>query len=270
MKRANLAAFLNMISGLLRWLGRQTPSIRYVRAIPNRLLKPLHLALGLEGGVVDVLGFKMCLEPKECVDGNLWFAPHLYDRDEINFLLERMPQDGVFVDVGANIGFWSLYFAHVFPRAKICAIEANPATFLVLRENIEINAFRNIMPLHVGVSDNVGELPLYCNDTGNRGGDSFADYADNRNRCVMVAVKPLADILASAGIERVDVMKMDIEGFEERVLTRFFAEAPRGLWPRFICAEVSHVPKVVFLLQKFGYRIALSERENCVFELGQV
>jgi FkbM family methyltransferase len=269
MKPSNFSPFQNVISGLLRWLGRQTPNIRYVRAISNRLLKPLHSVLGFEGGVVDVLGFKMRLEPKECVDGNLWFAPHLYDRAEISFLLERMPQDGVFVDVGANIGFWSLYFAHVFPLAKICAIEANPATFLVLRENIEINAFRNIMAFHVGVSDNVGELPLYCNDTGNRGGDSFADYADNRNRCVMVAVKPLANILASAGIERVDVMKMDIEGFEERVLTRFFAEAPRGLWPHFICAEVSHVPKVVSLLQKVGYRLALSATENCVLELRQ-
>ncbi len=260
---------LSMTSGLLRWIGRQIPNIRYVRAIPNRLLKPLHSTLGFEGGVVDVMGFKMRLEPRECVDGNLWFAPHLYDKAEISFLQVRMPQDGVFVDVGANIGFWSLYFSHAFPLAKIHAIEANPDTFHVLRENIEINAFRNIMPLHIGVSDNVGELPLYCNDTGNRGGDSFADYANNRSRCVMVAVKPLADIFVSAGIEKVDVMKMDIEGLEEKVLTRFFAEAPRGLWPRFICAEVSHVPEVVSLLQKVGYHLALSARENCVFELEQ-
>jgi FkbM family methyltransferase len=269
MQITNLTGFSSMMSALLRWLGRQTPNIRYVRGIPNRLLKPLHLACGIEGGVVDVLGFKMRLEPRECVDGDLWFAPHLYDRTEIRFLQKRMAEDGVFVDVGANIGFWSLLFAHVFPRARICAIEANPATFHVLRENIEINAFRNITSFNVGVSDNVGELPLYCNVTGNRGGDSFALYAAHRSRSVMVPVKPLAAILSDAGLETVDVMKMDIEGFEERVLTRFFAEAPRSLWPRFVCVEISHVPQVVVLLQKMGYSLALSARENSVFELGR-
>ncbi len=269
MKLTNIIGHPDLISGLLRWLGRHTPDIRYVRAIPNRLLKPLQLYLGCEARVVDVLGFKMRLDPRECVDGNLWFAPHLYDRAEISFLQERMPQDGVFVDVGANIGFWSLYFSHAFPRAKVYAIEANPSTFQILRENVEINAFTNCMPIHIGVSDSIGELPLYCNDAGNRGGDSFADYyANYRNRYVMVAVKPLAEILTVAGVGKVDVMKMDIEGFEDRVLTRFFAESPRALWPRFICAEVTQVPQVVSRLKKMGYRLVLSAKENSVFELG--
>ena len=60
---------------------------------------------------------------------------------------------------------------------------------------------------------------------------------------------------------------MDIEGFEERVLTSFFDEAPRTLWPRYICAEILHVPKVTLLLQHKGYRLILMARENSVFEL---
>lgn len=256
-----------MMSQVLRWIGHQIPNIRYVRAIPNRILKPLHEVFGLGGGVVDVLGFAMRLDPHECVDGGLWFAPHLYDRAEIGFLLHRFPTQGIFLDVGANIGFWSLRFAHAFPRANIFAIEANQATFQVLRENIQINDFRNITPVHVGVSDEFGKLPLYCNDTGNRGGDSFVFGVAGRNRSTVVPVKPLAAILADAGLVSVDVMKMDIEGFEERVLTRFFLEAPRSLWPRFICAEILHVPQVAALLQNTGYRLVLTARENSVFAL---
>ena len=63
-------------------------------------------------------------------------------------------------------------------------------------------------------------------------------------------------------------MKMDIEGFEEKVLKRFFEEAPRGMWPNFICAEILHVPEVVSLLKKNGYKLRLKARENSVFELG--
>lgn len=258
-----------MISKLLHWIGHQIPNIRYVRAIPNQILKPLHRLFGLGGGVVDVLGFKMRLDPKECVDAGLWFAPHLYDCAEMNSLLHGFPNQGVLLDVGANIGFWSLRFAYTFPQASIYAIEANPITFQVLFENIQINKFHNITPVHVGVSDGFGEFPLYRNDTGNRGGDSFALGMTGRNRSVMVPVKPLATILADAGLTSIDVMKIDIEGFEERVLTSFFSEAPRSLWPRFICAEVTHLPQVVTLLQSVGYYLVLAARENNVFALGQ-
>jgi FkbM family methyltransferase len=256
-----------MISQLFRWIGHHTPNIRYVRAIPNRILRPLHKFFGLGGGVVDVLGFKMRLDPKECVDTNLWFTPHLYDRAEINSLLPEFPFQGVLLDVGANIGFWSLRFASTFPQASIYAIEANPSTFQVLCENIQINKFHNITPLHVGVSDSFGELPLYCNDNGNRGGDSFALGKTEGNRSVMVPVKPLIAILADAGLTRIDVMKIDIEGFEERVLPIFFSEAPHSLWPRFICAEVVHLPQLTTLLQSVGYRSVLAARENNVFTL---
>ena len=267
MKFVDSFDFQKMMRGVLRWIGRQTPNIPFIRAIPNRILKPLHFAMGLNGGVVNVLGFKMYLEPSECVDGNLWFSPQLYDRAEIRFLLARMPHDGVFVDVGANIGFWALYFSYFHPKSRICAIEANPATFTVLLKNIEINAFRNILPILVGVSDHFGELPLYCNDNGNRGADSFADYANDRARRLMVDVKPLLSILISSGEDRIDVMKIDIEGFEDRVLMRFFSEAPNRLWPHFICAEISRVPQVIPLLQNKGYRTVFSAGENCVFEL---
>jgi len=92
-----------LIKTLLRLIGRAVPDIRFVRAIPNRILKPLHKALGFDGGIVNVLGFQMRLDPNECVDGWLWFSPHLYDRIEIDFLMKHFPNDGVFLDVGANI-----------------------------------------------------------------------------------------------------------------------------------------------------------------------
>lgn len=256
-----------MIKKLLRLVGHHVPDIRYIRAIPNRILKPLHMALGLGSGVVEVMSFKMKLNPQECVDGWLWFSPHLYDRVEIGFLLKHFPPDGVFLDVGANIGFWSLRFAHANPGARVFTIEANPLTFQVLNENIELNHLENVVSLQVGVSDSVGELSLYCNITGNRGGDSFSSYAEGRENAVKVGVKPLANIFREAGITKVDVMKMDIEGFEERVLRTFFQEASRSSWPRYICAEILHAPEIVKLLQKKGYQVCVRSRENSVFKL---
>ncbi len=258
-----------MITGLLRWVGHRVPDIRYVRAIPNQILMRLHNSMRLNGGLVDVLGFKMRLDPRECVDAQLWFAPHLYDKREIDFLFQRFPQTGVFLDVGANVGFWSLRFSQAFPSASIYSIEANPSTFQLLQENIHVNNFTNIKPLNVGVSDDFGELPLYCNDTGNRGGDSFVVGSDHRKRTVIVTVKPLYAIITDLHVKTIDVLKMDIEGLEEKVINQFLVDAPVNLWPRLICAEISHAPSVMESLEAVGYRLALKARENRIYELDQ-
>lgn len=252
----------------MRWIGKQIPSIRYIRAIPNRILKPIHKIFRLGGGVVDVMGFVMRLDPQECVDGNLWFAAHLYDRLEIDFLLHKFPKQGVFLDVGANIGFWSLRFAHVFPEASVYAIEANPSTYNILCENIQLNNFCNIKPIHVGVFNEFGVLPLYLNNTGNRGGDTFIP-TNGRNTCVMVPTKPLISIINDYNIPRIDAIKIDIEGLEEKTLECFFREAPRNLWPHFICAEISHILQLSKLLYLYNYHLVLSTQENSVFELIQ-
>lgn len=257
-----------MLSKVLRWVGHLTPDIRYVRAIPNRILKPLHHLLGLSGGVVKVLGFSMRLEPSECIDGNLWFKPHLYDRREIEYLLQRFPEEGVFIDLGSNIGFWSLRFAAEFNQSRIYAIEANPVTFQTLCENIKINDYSNIIPINIGVSDEYGIFPLYCNDTGNRGGDSFSICFSERNLIINVNVMPLSAILIDYGIGSVDLLKIDVEGLEETVLKKFFSEAPQSLWPKFVCAEISHVPQVIDIMKTKGYRLVFTTNENCVFVLG--
>lgn len=262
-----IGIFRHSLEAILFWLGRQIPNIPIVKAIPNRVLKPIHLLLNQKSIVVSVLGFRMRLNPAECVDGNLYFSPQLYDKNEIQWLKNKMPDDGVFVDVGGNIGFWSLYFASMFPRSKVIVIEANPDTFNILNENILINDYLNIMSIQLGVSDEFGKFDLWCNDLGNRGADSFVSYANDNKRCIKVLVKPLLEILISAGVSKIDILKIDIEGFEMRVLTRFFSEAPFSIWPEYICAEISHVPEIISLLENHGYKMVLSIGENCIFEM---
>jgi FkbM family methyltransferase len=259
--------FIKILVYLLRLIGQHIPNISLVRAIPNRILKPIHLQFNRDIRVVDVLGFKMKLDPAECVDGNLYFSPQLYDKNEIMYLIKKMPKDGVFVDVGGNIGFWGLYFSSILPKSKIFVIEANPDTCNVLRENISLNRFSNITLINVGVSDECGKMDLWCNDDGNRGADSFLGVDIDMKRSISVIVKPLFQVLLEAGASRMDVMKIDIEGFELKVLTKFFLDAPHELWPRFICVEVSHDNNVIFALENLGYKNLIAVGENCVFEL---
>ncbi|MGQ9881706.1 MAG: FkbM family methyltransferase, partial [Armatimonadota bacterium] len=144
--------------------------------------------------MVDVLGIKMYLNPAETVDGNLWFAPHLYDRKELSYLFKRFPSNGVLVDVGAYIGFWSILFARHFPQSTVIAIEANPTTFQRLIENIKLNHLTNIRAVNVGAADKEGVLPLSIGYHCNLGSASFVLH-HREGYTLDVQVKPLMDSL---------------------------------------------------------------------------
>jgi FkbM family methyltransferase len=253
----------SILKNMFRLLGRMTPNIRFLRAFPNLVLWPLHNRLGLGGGVAPVLGFFMQLDPRECVDAGLWFAPHLYDAKEISFLQKRY-RGGVFLDIGANIGFWSIYFAYRFPDALVYAIEANPTTFKILEENIGINGLSNVRTFNIGIAGCSGEMSLYLNETGNRGGDSLKPMTGNR-RAISVPVLSLQSFLEQNVSAPIEMMKMDIEGMEHEALVSIFKASDDRYLPKYICAEISHSLDLVKLLREHGYHVLSSGRENCVF-----
>lgn len=83
---------------------------------------------------------------------------------------------------------------------------------------------------------------------------------------------PLLDILEQQGIERLMGIKLDIEGFEARVLRAFFCAGSSLLHPDFVILEVnpcySNLGSPVDILQDYGYRLALDCGLNMIFERG--
>lgn len=255
---------------LWMFVGRHLPDVPHATAVINRVCKPIYLRKPREAAVADVLGLKMKLQPEQCVDGGLLFYPQLYDRYEIQFLREYLQPGDTFLDVGANIGFYSLQASQaVGETGRVLAIEADPFNYRKLSENLTLNALDNVTALNVGVSDKHETLRL-CNESqDNRGGNSFLLQTDNG---VEVQCEPLLDILNGQGIQSVAAMKMDIEGFEFRVLTPFFAQAPVSLHPRIIITEFSpdYVERAggstLELIQANGYTLKHQAKENYIFE----
>lgn len=248
---------------LLRQLGRTLPDIKYVRSIATRILRPLHNRWVPGGETVDVLGFRMELDPKECVDSALWFTPDHYDRIERHYVESNVPA-GTFLDVGANVGFWSLFLASRFADSRIFAVEANPRTFEILKRNIGINNFEHVIPIGCGVGREPGTFPLYLNETGNRGGDTLSPDVGN-GASIQVPVARLSDILRDRRVERVEFMKIDIEGMEGAVFDDLKANLSPAAWPKVVCAETVFCPELPGLLASMGYRKCVSGRENSIY-----
>jgi len=218
--------------------------------------------------IFQVNGMRMELDPCQCMDGALLFYPHLYDRMEIGFLRQTLAGGGVFVDAGANIGYYTLVASHLSDRVYAICIEADPSTFVRLERNIALNGLTNVVAVHAGISNKRERLTLWRNEGGNLSGNSFDPSYESGNG-VAVECDTLHQLLVAHGVDRIDVIKLDIEGFERRVLKKFFAES--AIRPEYVIIEENPAydedGACGRLLREHRYRVLCSAGVNRIYKL---
>jgi FkbM family methyltransferase len=217
---------------------------------------------------VETFGARMRLYPyNNTSEKRILFTPQFFDPAERAFLANYMTEDMCFVDIGANVGAYTLFVgALAGARARILAIEPNPLIFERLTYNIRQNPFATVKALDCAVADRNGEITLFLAQ-GNHGETSVR--ISDAGEAIKVHAKTLKDILTGEAYPRVDALKIDIEGAEDVVLEPFFREAPPALWPRLIlCARPSTPWSVDLerLLPAYGYRELLRSRANIIWE----
>jgi len=159
-----------------------------------------------------------------------------YNLDELNFLRAHVSQGGVFVDVGANVGTYALALAsQVGSAGKVIAIEPHPVTHARLAFNRTSSGLSQVVLVAAAAGPSDGEL-LIETDGDNLGASHVASGAPSSN-AIKVPSRRLQRILKDAEVAKVDALKIDVEGFEDRVLTGFFEQAPAALWPGAVVIE---------------------------------
>lgn len=164
------------------------------------------------------------------------------------------------VDVGAHIGTFALRAARrVGPTGRVVACEPSPATLELLRRNVSENrlAWVSIQPVAAAEAEGSAELGVAREGEDNPAADTLLPASGRRR--VPVRLRRLDDILAEAGVSTVNLLKIDAEGAELRVLEG----APRTLArTRRVVMEI-HPPgvdpdRVVRLLEAAGFSCRLS------------
>jgi FkbM family methyltransferase len=159
-----------------------------------------------------------------------------YNVEELDFLRAQTPAAGVFVDVGANVGTYALALArHVGAGGKVIAIEPHPVTHARLAFNRAASGFTQVSLVAAAAGPADGELLIETD--GDNLGASHVVTGEHAGNAIKVPSLRLQRILADAAVDRIDALKIDVEGFEDRVLTGFFREAPPSLWPRAVVIE---------------------------------
>jgi FkbM family methyltransferase len=159
-----------------------------------------------------------------------------YNIEELDFLRSYTPVGGVFIDVGANVGTYAMALArHVGPSGKVIAIEPHPVTHARLAFNRTASDFDQVILVAAAAGPADGELMIETD--GDNLGASHIVSGEPGSGAFKVPSRRLQRILEDAGVIHVDALKIDVEGFEDRVLTGFFKEAPASLWPAAVVIE---------------------------------
>lgn len=221
---------------------------------------------------MDVHGFRMRLDPDEYLDRELIFTPQLYDREMLDFLRGRLKPGDDFLDAGANVGVFSLVASRlVGTGGRVLAVDADPRTFEVLRRNLDLNDAKNVVAVNEGLGEREETLLFSKGPAGMRGVGTFI-HDDPSG--IPVPCRPLWTVMQQHGFRRLAGAKLDIEGFEFRVLRRFLEDAPREAWPGFVLVErLPHAVgkaggDVVELLRTRGYRVEWSHGADHIMTLG--
>lgn len=256
-----LGAFLSFV--------RMTP---LKRGITRRHLMKFMLKRIDHPVITDFRGVPIILRLDNTTEQKALFG--YYDLIELDFLKEQALRvdDPVFVDLGANAGFYTQNFL-ALGRGTVLAIEPNPKMIKRIVENDK----------HLSaVGHAKARLIIEDCAVGPEHGEAFLDLsqgfgaANIKNsagaQTLPVRVAPLTDVLQKHGIKKIDIMKVDVEGYEDRALGPFFESADPSLYPRRIVIEHTSTDRwekdLFALLQERGYRTLRRTRGNLLLEYG--
>ena len=258
-----------------------------MRSLPNNWLG-LRLAILLRRMVtmrpraafdVELWGLRLRLYPvgNGCEKKAL-FTPQMYDVTERGVLAEaierRLAAGGsfTFIDVGANVGLYSLFVAtRVRARGRIIALEPQPAILDRLRFNLSANPQLGIEVQPLAVSDHEGTATLRIDRDDSGGTRIDRDMAPDGAETVAVRCRPLLAILNDAGVTAIDALKIDVEAAEDLVLVPFLRDAPASLLPRLVLIEDTSGywrTDVFALLAQHGYTVFARSRHNLALRHG--
>jgi FkbM family methyltransferase len=138
--------------------------------------------------------------------------------EHTSFLLTlSFADDDVILDIGANIGWYSIVLKHnIRPKVTFYAFEPEPLNFELLTKNIAHNHITNIEAVNKAVAEKSGQSTLFLYHPKNSGRHSLLDINPQTNKSIQVETVNIEDFLKGQGIDfkKIKLIKIDIEGYE--------------------------------------------------------
>ncbi|MFN0264995.1 FkbM family methyltransferase [Tepidamorphus sp. 3E244] len=192
---------------------------------------------------VNADGVKLRIYPTENFgDRQIAMTGALPEAEELALVAPHLPAGGTFIDIGANIGIYAILASRALgPRGRVLAFEPNARTGQKLAFNLAANACDNVTVHDCALGAEETTAQFFADGGKNAGRSSMLKEAvGDPETGVCVRVRPLSAVLAEEAIAAADLVKIDVEGYEDRVLVPYLAQVLPADLPRAILLEDAH------------------------------
>ncbi len=198
-----------------------------------------------------------------------WMGYHEFN--EWRYLNRFLKQDMVFIDVGSNQGEYALFAAKRLTQGKVVAFEPVDKFYQQLCDNISLNRFNNLLTMNCGLSASPGSLPIYMtgelNAMEHEGLATLYPTTERGHFVQEIQLKVFDDLIDSLAIDRMDLVKIDVEGAELSALQGM--RKSLGKFKPYVLLEMNEIT-----FKAAGYELAtvvdfFKELNYSIFKIGR-
>ena len=189
--------------------GRGLTKYSFIRKVKHYSLS------NLQTDYAEVFGNKLFLSKKGLALSISHYGT--YEELESKIMEEKIEMGNIVVDVGANIGLHTLNMARIVgSTGQVFAFEPDPSNFEILKKNVKINNYKNIILEQKAVGDKHGRTTLYQSD--HPGKHRIFPQTEQAKSQVQVELTNLDNYFDSDMTDKINFIKIDVEGLEFSVL----------------------------------------------------
>ncbi len=226
--------------------------LEFQTALANESAVQLHIG---RAGII-----KMFLDPDDPMVTRRLVHEKAWEPNETSWFLKRVRQGAVVVDVGANVGYYTLIAGKIVgAEGRVYAFEPDPVAFSILERNVRLNGLTNVVLEQKAASNEAGSIRLYLSKE-NRGDHRIFDPGESRQSIEIEAVA--LDDYFDGRESRVDFVKVDTQGAEAVIvdgLDRLIRENDRielvvEFWPKALDQFGRDSDAFLAKLEGYGFR----------------
>jgi FkbM family methyltransferase len=184
----------------------------------------------------------MQLDLGDHVGNDLFCLDTHYESTTLDLWRRLSSRAATIVDIGSHIGTYSLVAAEANPHAQILAIEADTDNFAILQKHCR--NYPMVRPINAAVSHTGGSM-WFCHNDPNSGAGSLKPAPVEGQRCHLIQTQSLESVCVDNHMHTIDLMKVDVEGYEHALLIE-----GAHFWERYKPAHV-----IAEIYQEFGRAI---------------
>jgi FkbM family methyltransferase len=202
----------SFIDGIFSKVMHKSPALR---AFFMKIIPPEYLYKKPSFRSYEWNGIKMNLDISNLVDHCIYFCTEQKALD--NFIGHLKTSDTI-IDIGANIGYTTLLFSKTVQQGKVLSIEPSKELYNTINDHLTLNKITNVTCLNIGLGETEKTAQLYKVSENNSGMNRVFENAETGFNSESISIKTLDDVVWEQRIEKVNAIKIDVEGYEYKIL----------------------------------------------------